>query len=78
MANILDELKHPEAKKASDISAAGARQGDVSVSAKRKILKAKMLGELKDRTKSQMHMKILVEKGRMKAAKASKIYEGGW
>jgi hypothetical protein len=73
MANILDELKHPEAKKASDISAAGAGQGDVSVSAKRKILKAKMLGELKDRTKRQMHMKILAEKGRMKAAKASKI-----
>ena len=66
---MLNDLK---TRKATDTAAAGASD----VSAEREDLKAKILDELKDRTKRQMHMKMLVENGRAKVAKASKVTKG--
>jgi hypothetical protein len=67
---LVDEkLKDLKAKNAIDTSAAGASHG----SAEREGLKAKILDELKDRTKRQIHMELLVENGKARVAKASNI-----
>lgn len=67
---LVDEyLKVLKAKKASDTST--ARASDVP--AKRKDLKAKILDELEDPAKRQMHMEKLVIEGQAKVDKASKI-----
>jgi hypothetical protein len=68
-AKILGELKDPKAKKATDTSA--TRASDVST--EHEDLRAYISDELKDRTKRQMYMKMLVEKGKTRIAKASKI-----
>lgn len=70
---LVDEyLKDLKAKKATDTSATGASD----VSAERKDIKAKILDELKDPAKRQMHMEKLVKEGQAKVDKASKITKG--
>ena len=67
---LLDEtLKNIKAENTTDISAIAA--GDAP--AEREILKAKILADLKDPSMRQEKLQILVEKGKTKVAKASKI-----
>jgi hypothetical protein len=71
LAEVLtdEKLRDLKAKRASDTPVTGASD----VSTERDDLKARILDELKDRSKRQMHMKLLVEYGKVKVAKASKI-----
>jgi hypothetical protein len=74
LAEVLvnENPKDLKAKKATDTSAAGASD----VSADRENLKAYISDELKDRTKRQRYMEMLVENGKTKVSTASKITKG--
>lgn len=82
MAKILGEPKHhlvrifgnlrgAKAKKATDASAAGSRVNSDELEK----LKADISAILKDRTKRQMFMEMLLKSGKEKVTKAQKISE---
>ena len=67
---LVDEkLKDLKAEKATDASPSGAND----ILAERDDLRAKILEELKDRSKREIYMNMLVESGKAKVAKSSKI-----
>ena len=68
-AEISDALKPPK----SQVSDKGSPAGAIDTLVEREELKTKILEELKDRNKREKYLKILVETGKKKFAKSSKI-----